>query len=185
VAYPRRENDGSDSVTLIAGTSPPMRALARAIDPIAASDVNLLVQGEFGTGKRVVAQAIHRQSPRKEAPFFAIAFADRSAADIEEELFGKGDEVDLFTAARGATIYLDEVAWVPIPLQRRLMRALQAENVGRTPRIIASTATDLYGLARAGRFLSELYGLLAPICLTIPPLRERREDIPAIVMEYL
>jgi DNA-binding NtrC family response regulator len=181
---PRDGNDGSGSAALIAGTSAPIRALARTVGAAAASDVNLLVQGERGTGKRALAQALHRQS-RKDGPFLAIGFADRSEADIKEELFDLLEEGVLLAGARGATLYLDEVAWLPVSLQALLARALHVANVQGTPRIIASTETDLNGLARAGRFLGELYGQLAPICLTIPPLRERREDIPAIVSEYL
>jgi len=182
---PRDGNDGSGSAALIAGTSAPIRALARTVGAVAASDVNLLVQGEYGTGKRALAQALHRQSFRKDGPFFAIGFADRSEADIKEELFEMLEEGVLLAGARGATLYLDEVAWLPMPLQGLLARALHVANVQGTPRIIASTETDLNGLVRAGRFLGELYGRLAPICLTIPPLRERREDIPAIATEYL
>lgn len=181
----RGGNDGSDSAALIAGTSAPIRALARTVGAVAASDVCLLVQGEYGTGKRALAQALHRQSPRKDGPFVAIGFADRSEADLKEELFDMLEGGVLLAGARGATLYLDEVAWLPVPLQGLLARALHVANVRGTPRIIASTETDLSALARAGRFLGELYRQLALICLTIPPLRERREDIPAIVTEYL
>jgi len=182
---PRDGSDGSDGAALIAGTSASIRALTRTVDALAASDVSLLVQGEYGTGKRALAQALHRQSARKDGPFVAIGFADRSAAEIKEELFDLLDEGVLLADAPRATLYLDEVAWLPMPLQGLLARVLHVAHLRGTPRIIASTETDLNGLARAGRFLGELYAQLAAICLTIPPLRERREDIPALVMEYL
>jgi two-component system response regulator HydG len=182
--YLQPESGGFDSAALIAGTSAPMRALGRAIGPVAASDVDLLVQGERGTGRRAVAQAVHRHSSRKDAPLFTIACGNRSAADIEEELLGVCNEGVLLAADRGATLYLHDVACLSASLQASLLRALRVTAPGRL-RIIASTEAGLNQLTRAGRFLNELYAQLAPICLTIPPLRERREDIPDIVMEYL
>jgi DNA-binding NtrC family response regulator len=167
-----------DITSLLAGTSAQIREVERAVRQLASADVNLLLQGEVGTGKRLLAEAIHVQSRRAAAPFSAVALAERSEAQIEDDLFGPGG--GLRDTVHGTTLYLDEVAALPLRLQRRMARALRVPSVRGPVRIIAATAVELEDLVRVGRFATELYFQLALIRLTIPPLRERREDIPAL-----
>jgi len=162
---------------LLAGSSASMREVARAIGQLACTDVHLLLQGEHGTGRRVLAEAIHQQSPRGCARFFSLPSSGRSEAQVERELFGAGDDGGLFDAARGATLYLDDIAVLPLRLQRRLTRVLRGVEGCAGVRVIASTAVELEELMRMGRFLPELYFQLGLIRLAVPPLRERREDI--------
>ena len=165
------------------GTSAPIREVERALGWLAAAEVNLLLQGEAGTGKRVLAEAIHTQSPRGAGPFFAVALTGRPESDIESELFGRDGEGGLIGAARGATLYLEDISSLSIRLQRRLARVLRADPARRGVRIIASTLVDLEESVRFGRFLPDLHSHLGLIRLTVPPLRERREDIVALT-EY-
>lgn len=167
---------------VVVGTSAPIREVERALGWLAAAEVNLLLQGEAGTGKRVLAEAIHLRSPRGGGPFYVVALNDRLESQVEAELFGDG-EGGLLGDAHGATLYLEDVATLPIRLQRRLLRALRTDPGRRAVRIIASTPSELEEAVRLGRFLAELYAHLGLIRLTIPPLRERREDIVALT-EY-
>ena len=162
---------------LVAGSSASMREVARAIGQLAGTDVHLLLQGEAGTGKRLLAEAIHQQSPRGRAPFFSLASSGRSDTQMEQELFGSGDDGGLLDAARGATLYLDDIAVLPLRVQRRLTRMLRNVDGRTTVRVIASTVVELEELMRMGRFLPDLYFQLGLIRLAVPPLRERREDI--------
>ena len=167
---------------LVVGTSAPIREVERALGWLAAAEVNLLLQGENGTGKRVLAEAIHLQSPRGSGAFYAVSLANRTESQLESELFGNGDG-GLLGDVQGATLYLEDVAALPARLQRRVLRALRADPARRCVRIIASAPTELEEAVRLGRFLPELYSHLGLIRLTIPPLRERREDIVALT-EY-
>lgn len=165
------------------GTSAPIREVERALGWLAAAEVNLLLQGETGTGKQVLAEAIHAQSPRGSGPFSAVALAGRAESQLESELFGKDGSAGLVGDVRGATLYLEGIASLPLRLQRRLVRALRVDRGRRGVRIIASTPIELEESVRLGRFLPDLYAHLGLIRLTIPPLRERREDIVALT-EY-
>ena len=165
------------------GTSAPIREVERALGWLAAAEVNILLQGEIGTGKRVLAEAIHTQSPRGAGPFFAVSLSGRPDSEIESELFGRDGEGGLVRAARGATLYLEDIPSLAIRLQRRLARVLRSDPTRRTVRIIASTLVDLEEAVRFGRFLPDLHSHLGLIRLTVPPLRERREDIVALT-EY-
>ncbi len=171
----------SAATRVMVGMSAPIREVERALGWLAAAEVNLLLQGEAGTGKRVLAEAIHLQSPRGAGPFHALSLSDRSESELAPELFDR--EGELLGNAHGATLYLEDIASLPVRLQRRLLRALRADPGRRNVRIIASTPTELEEAVRLGRFLPELYAHLGLIRLTIPPLRERREDIIALT-EY-
>ena len=167
---------------VVVGTSAPIREVERALGWLAAAEVNLLLQGEPGSGKRVLAEAIHLQSPRGSGQFYAVSLANRTDSQIEAELFAAPGE-GLLGDARGATLYLEEVGCLPMRLQRRFVRLLRADPSRRNVRIIASSTSELEEAVRLGRFLPELYAHLGLIRLTLPPLRERREDIVALT-EY-
>ncbi len=146
---------------------------------LATADVNVLLHGEVGTGKRLIAESIHAASPRAAAPFVALSLGVRPESQIELELFGAHDD-GLLVRAIGGTLYLQEIGALPLRLQRRVARALAASDVRGTIRVIATTTFELEEPLRLGRFLPELYHQLGLIRVTIPPLRERREDLKAL-----
>jgi len=184
------------------GESPRMREIYRLLKRVAATDSTVLLLGESGTGKEVAAQAIHRASPRAERPFVAVNCATLSETLLESELFGH--EKGAFTGAAArklgkvevadtGTLFLDEVGEIPLPLQAKLLRFLQErefERLGSTHpirvdvRVIAATNRDLEKAARAGTFREDLYYRLNVIALHMPPLRERREDIPLLASHF-
>ncbi|MBY0396456.1 MAG: sigma-54 dependent transcriptional regulator, partial [Thermoleophilia bacterium] len=185
------------------GSSPAMQALFKSIALVAPADVPVLVTGESGTGKELVARAIHRHSARRAGPFLPICVAALSPGLIERELFGhvKGsytgavqDGKGLLELAGGGTVLLDEIGDVPPGLQVKLLRALEHREV--TPvgdarprptdvRIIAATNRPLADLMAAGQFREDLYYRLSVFPIHLPPLRERREDIPALAEHFL
>jgi two-component system response regulator FlrC len=184
-------------------SSPVMKNLMSIIKDIARNDITVLLSGESGTGKEVMAKIIHRGSPRANGPFVAINCAAISASLLESELFGH--EKGAFTGAvekrRGkfelaekGTLLLDEVSEMDYPLQAKLLRALQEREVdrigGKTPipvdvRIIATTNKDLPAEVAAGRFREDLFYRLNVFPVTIPPLRERKEDIIALAEFFI
>ena len=184
---------------------------------VAASDASVLIQGESGSGKELLAAVIHRASPRADGPFITVNCGAIPEQLLESELFGhvlgssgggngngygngngngdgRGENQGLFQAARGGTLFLDEIAAMPLPVQAKLHRALQ-ERVMRPPngdggapvdvRILSATHEDVDAALAAGRFRSDLYYLLNVVCLTLPALRERREDIPLLAGHFL
>ncbi len=187
----------------LVGISPCMRQLCRDIRRIAPYDINVLVQGESGTGKEVVARAIHRLSPRREKHFVGVNCAAIHETLLESELFGheagaftgaQGPTLGIFRAAEGGTILLDEVEDMGPPLQSKLLRVLEERAVvpvGGTQaapvdvRIIAATNQDLAQAVQDGRFRPDLYYRLNVVALSIPPLRERRADIPPLIRHML
>jgi NtrC-family two-component system response regulator AlgB len=192
-----------DPPVLLESQAPAMRRALETARQAAASDATLLLLGESGTGKNVLARAIHAWSPRAEAPFVTIACTTLAEHLLESELFGhvKGaftgawkDRPGRLEAAAGGTVFLDEVGELPPELQAKLLRFLEErrfERVGDTrtlevdARIVAATNRDLEAEVHAGRFRMDLFYRLAVVTLRLPPLRERREDLPALVDHLL
>jgi DNA-binding NtrC family response regulator len=185
------------------GSGPAMRTVFETIQKVAETDLTVLVRGESGTGKELVAQALHQASPRKTLPFVAVNCAAISRELVESELFGheKGAftgadarRVGRFEAADGGTVFLDEIGDMAPETQAKVLRVLQErslERVGGTKpiavdvRVVAATHRDLEKDVREGRFREDLYYRLKVVEIEIPPLRGRREDIPALVARFL
>ena len=187
----------------IVGRSPAMRRVFETIAKVADADVTVLIRGESGTGKELVANALHYRSPRRAKPFIKMNCAALSRELVESELFGHergaftgaiARREGKFEAADGGTLFLDEVGDMPLETQAKLLRCLQErefERVGGNQtlkvdvRVLAATNQDLEAGVRAGRFREDLYYRLRVIQLVIPPLSERREDIPLLVEHFL
>ena len=187
----------------IIGRSPAMRRLFSLLPKIARAESNVLITGESGTGKELVARAIHRLSPRRDKPFVVVNCAGIPATLLESELFGyragaftgaKYDKPGLFARAHGGTIFLDEIGDLPPDLQVKLLRVVEyktftplgsSQEVQVDVRIISATNRDLEEEVREGRFREDLYFRLNVLSVHLPPLRERREDIPLLVQHFL
>jgi two-component system nitrogen regulation response regulator GlnG len=187
----------------LVGRSAPMQAVYRMIARVLRNDLTVLILGESGTGKELVADAIHTLGHRRAGPFVAVNAAAIPAELIESELFGheKGAftgavarHVGKFEAASGGTLFLDEIGDMPMQAQTRLLRALQSGKVRRVggreeiavdARIVAATNRDLAPMIAAGTFREDLYYRLNVVPIELPPLRERRDDIPALVRHFL
>jgi two-component system response regulator AtoC len=187
----------------IVGSGPEMDRVFETIKKVAETDLTVLIRGESGTGKELVAQALHQRSPRRDRPFIAVNCAAISRELVESELFGheKGAftgadarRVGRFEASAGGTIFLDEIGDMPLETQAKVLRVLQErvlERVGGvTPipldvRVVAATHRDLESLVEEGKFRSDLYYRLKVVPIELPPLRERRQDIPALTDRFL
>jgi two-component system nitrogen regulation response regulator GlnG len=198
----RSANAGLTGPALI-GASPAMRALFRAIGRLAQAPLSVLITGETGTGKELVAHALHRESPRARKPFIALNTAAIPAELLESELFGheagaftgaQRRHVGRFEQADGGTLFLDEIGDMPLPLQTRLLRVLAEGEFFRVGgrelirvdvRVIAATHQDLEALVNEGRFRADLLHRLDVVRLRLPPLRERREDVPQLADTFL
>jgi len=185
------------------GDTPAMRALFRAIGRLAQAPLSVLVTGETGTGKELVAHALHRESPRSRKPFIALNTAAIPAELLESELFGH--EAGAFTGAQrrhigrfeqadGGTLFLDEIGDMPLPLQTRLLRVLAEGEFFRVGgrelirvdvRVVAATHQDLESLVAEGRFRADLLHRLDVVRLQLPPLRERRGDVAQLAENFL
>ena len=187
----------------IVGEAPPVQKLLELIARVSRVDTTVLILGESGTGKELTAQAIHRSSGRASGPFVAINCATLSETLLESELFGH--EKGAFTgavqrqtgkmeAAHGGTLFLDEVGELPPSIQAKLLRVLQEKEFQRVGnhrpirvdvRVVAATHRDLEGAIREGRFREDLYYRLKVITLDVPPLRQRRDDIPLLAKHFI
>ena len=187
----------------LVGRSAPMQAVYRMITRVLRNDLTVLVLGESGTGKELVAEAIHQLGHRREGPFVAVNTAAIPADLIESELFGheKGAftgavqrHIGKFEQAAGGTLFLDEIGDMPMQAQTRLLRALQSGSIRRVggreevkidARIVAATNKDLEPLIAAGQFREDLYYRLNVVPISLPPLRERPDDIEALARHFL
>jgi DNA-binding NtrC family response regulator len=187
----------------LVGVSRSMRAAIALCERAAASDVTVLIQGETGTGKGRAAEAIHRASARREGPFVFVDCGAVPANLLESEFFGhekgaftgaEARRVGAFEEADGGTLFLDEIGEMPLDLQPKLLHAIESREIRRVGgnryqpvnlRVIAATNRDLRSEVNAGRFRSDLYYRLAVVKVTMPPLRERPEDIAAVAEELL
>jgi DNA-binding NtrC family response regulator len=206
-----RAVEGTDEVSLpntqafgsLIGASVAMRKLFATLEKVAASDINVLVEGESGTGKELVAAEIFQRGPRSEGPFVIVDCGAISPNLVESELFGhvrgaftgaERDRVGAFEAAEGGTVFLDEIGELPIELQPKLLRALEAREIRRlgevkarkvNVRVIAATNRDLEREVNRGRFREDLYFRLAVVSVHVPSLRERLEDLPLLIRGFL
>jgi DNA-binding NtrC family response regulator len=198
----RRELNKQYSFAEIIGTSESLQSVFRLVEKVSATNVNILISGESGTGKELVAKAIHHHSPRSNKPFIAVNCGALPESLLESELFGhtkgaftdaKTDKKGLFRSAEGGTLFLDEIGEIPQSLQVKLLRALQEHEV--TPvgasvpvkfdaRIIAATNRNLEEEVASGNFRDDLFYRLNVIEIYLPPLRERREDIPLLAKHF-
>jgi DNA-binding NtrC family response regulator len=187
----------------LVGTSLPMRRMFALLDKIAQSDINVLIEGESGTGKELVATEIMQRSARAEKPFVVVDCGAISPNLVESELFGhvRGaftgadrDRVGAFEAADGGTVFLDEIGELPLELQPKLLRALEAREIRRVGetkprrvnvRVISATNRDLEREVNKGRFREDLYFRLAVISTRVPPLRERLDDLLILIRTFL
>jgi DNA-binding NtrC family response regulator len=193
----------SDRFGPLYGTSAPMRRLFDRVGSVAATELSVLVQGETGTGKELVAQAIHQASERRAGPFVVIDCAAIPASLAEAHLFGHergaftgatARRESPFVEAHGGTVFLDELGELPLELQPRLLRALAEKRIRavgasryRTvdARVVAASRRDLAQAVNEGTFRSDLFFRVAQIRLDVPPLRERLEDVPGLVRHVL
>ena len=201
-ALPQAPAQAEDVPTLV-GEAPAMRALFRSIGKLAQAPLSVLITGETGTGKELVARALHRESPRADNPFVALNTAAIPAELLESELFGheagaftgaNKRHVGRFEQANGGTLFLDEIGDMPASLQTRLLRVLAQGEFFRVGgrelirvdvRVIAATHQPLETLVEEGRFRADLLHRLDVVRLQLPPLRQRREDIPQLAARFL
>ncbi|MBB5207813.1 nitrogen regulation protein NR(I) [Chiayiivirga flava] len=192
-----------DDAPELLGDSAPMRELFRAIGRLAQAPLSVLITGETGTGKELVARALHRHSPRAHRPLVALNTAAIPAELLESELFGHEAgaftgaakrHVGRFEQADGGTLFLDEIGDMPLSLQTRLLRVLAEgeffrvggrELISVDVRVIAATHQDLDARVADGRFRADLLHRLDVVRLALPPLRDRREDVPALAQRFL
>ena len=181
------------------GESPALRKIVKDMQIVAPTDATVLIQGETGTGKELVARGIHELSGRSKRPFVMVNCAAIPDTLLESELFGheKGaftgafaQKIGRFESAHQGTLFLDEIGEIPLDLQPKLLRALQQQEFERLGgsrtiqvdvRIVAATNRDLRKMVAEGKFRDDLYYRLHVFPLTVPPLRERREDIPLLI----
>jgi two-component system nitrogen regulation response regulator GlnG len=197
-AAPDADVDGA-----IVGSCPTMREVYKAIGRVAGQDVPVLITGESGTGKELVARAIYHHGPRAKAPFLALNCAAIPESLLESELFGheKGaftgadrKRIGKFEQCNAGTLFLDEIGDMPLALQAKMLRLLQEQSFERVGgnetirtdvRLIAATHRDLKAWSDEGKFRPDLYYRLGVFTIHLPPLRERGEDLPLLVRQYL
>src|ERR671912_533548 len=197
-AAPRRAVHGPRTIGALLGRNEKMREVRDLIDRVADTDVTVLVRGESGTGKELVARAIHTGSPRRDRPFVKVNCAALPSELLESELFGfeRGaftgaiqQKPGKFEFANHGTMFLDEISEMAAPLQAKLLQVLQDGEFSRLGgksdvqvdvRLIAATNRHLETAVAAGQFREDLYFRLNVVTITLPPLRDRREDIPLL-----
>lgn len=197
------EHRVGDKLDFIVGASEAVRVLKRQIARVARVDFSLLIAGESGSGKELVARAVHQLSPRAQRPFVSLNAAAIPDTLLEAELFGfrKGafsgaheNRVGLLEAANGGTLFLDEIADLPLGLQAKLLRALQEREIRRLGenrplridvRVVSASNRDLEDLVRGKLFRADFLYRLQDLVIRVPPLRERRDDIPLLVGHFL
>ncbi|MCA1556763.1 MAG: sigma-54 dependent transcriptional regulator, partial [Acidobacteria bacterium] len=186
----------------IIGRSPKMQAIYQMVETVAAVQSTILITGESGTGKELVARAVHNLSPRNDKPFVSINCGAFTETLLESELFGyvrgaftgaTGNRKGLFEAAHKGTIFLDEIGEMSPAMQVKLLRVLQErkvrpvgghEELSVDARVIAATNRDLPAMVKAGTFREDLFYRISVIPIELPPLREKREDIPELVRHF-
>jgi two-component system response regulator HydG len=187
----------------VVGNSPKMHEVIAKLRSIAPTSATVLIRGETGTGKDLMAKAIHNNSPRKNKPFVALNCTALNENLLDDELFGHepgaytgGDRLrkGRFEFANGGTLFLDEVGDMPLPLQAKLLRVLETQEVtrvgGNEPikvnvRLLAATHRDLEAAVAEGKFRQDLYFRLKVVMIRLPPLRERREDLPLLTAHFI
>ncbi len=187
----------------VIGNSPPMHDLVDRLRRIAPTDATILIQGDTGTGKELVAQAIHQNSPRKKRPFVGLNCAALSEHILESELFGhvrgaftdaSADRIGKFEYAHGGTLFLDEVGDMPLPTQIKLLRVLESSEITRVGsnepikvnvRILSATNRDLEEAIQAGTFREDLYHRLKVVTVGLPRLADRGQDIPLLIDHFV
>jgi DNA-binding NtrC family response regulator len=199
----REELKGKDDWSPLVGSSPAMLEVYKLVARVSEARSTVLLQGESGTGKELIARAIHANSPRRDKPFVPVNCGALPDTLLESEMFGHekgaftgavGTKTGLFEAANGGTLFLDEVGELGLPLQVKLLRVMQDHEVRRVGgtgsvkvdvRIIAATNRDLERLVKEGKFRDDLFYRLNVVRITLPPLRERPEDIPMLAHHFL
>ncbi|GHT35939.1 sigma-54-dependent Fis family transcriptional regulator [Planctomycetales bacterium] len=187
----------------VLGNSPQMLAVIERLKRVAPTDATVLIQGETGTGKELVAQSIHQNSPRKNKPFVALNCGGLTENILESELFGhiKGaftdavsDRIGKFEYADGGTIFLDEVGDMPLSMQVKILRTLENKQITRVGanqavsvdvRVLSATNRNLEEAVKLGTFREDLYHRLKVITVRVPPLRERKGDIPVLLQHFI
>src|SRR6266542_6009307 len=202
IATLKAQLDTSPAARALIAESPAMQQALEVVARVAGHKTTVLITGERGTGKEVIAQAIHRAGPRAAGPFVAVNCAAIPETLLESELFGyvkgaftgaAGDRPGLFEQADGGTLLLDEIGELPLPLQAKLLRVLQESEIRRVGdqrtrrvdvRLLAATARDLAAEAAAGRFREDLFDRLNVVAIHLPPLAERREDVAPLARHF-
>jgi len=185
------------------GNSPLIKDVIETVKKVAQSKATILIEGESGTGKELIAQAIHQSSPRSRGPFIAVHCAALSESLLESELFGheKGSftgaverRIGRFESADGGTLFLDEIGEVSPAIQVKLLRFLETKSIDRVGgsktlnldvRLVAATNRSLEQLVRDGKFREDLFFRLDVVRFVMPPLRQRQEDIPALLAHFI
>jgi formate hydrogenlyase transcriptional activator len=196
----RKFGDVNDAII---GQGAGLAALLNGVETVAPTDSSVLILGETGTGKDLIARAIHNLSPRRDRAFVITSCASIPGGLLESELFGRekgaytgavSKEIGRIELANGGTLFLDEIGEIPLELQSKLLRVLQQQEFERlgSPRtiqvdfrLLAATNRDLAHMVKEGRFRSDLYYRLNVFPLTVPPLRNRPEDIPVLVWHFV